>query len=76
MRETNGLRFLEESLADLDMPIVFLRAAWFMENAIWDVSSARDQGVIRSYLQPLDRPVPMIATEDVGRKAATLLQAN
>lgn len=72
----NGLRFLEESLADLDMPIVFLRAAWFMENAIWDVSSARDQGVIRSYLQPLDRPVPMIATEDVGRMAATLLQAN
>jgi NAD(P)H dehydrogenase (quinone) len=56
----NGLRFLEEALADLDMPIAFLRAAWFMENALWDLPSARDQGVIRSYLQPLDRPVPMV----------------
>jgi uncharacterized protein YbjT (DUF2867 family) len=58
------------------MPIAFLRAAWFMENAAWDISSARDQGVINSYLQPLDRPVPMFATDDVGRTAATLLQAN
>jgi uncharacterized protein YbjT (DUF2867 family) len=72
----NGLRFLEESLAELDMPIAFLRAAWFMENAAWDMSSARDQGVISSYLQPLDRPIPMVATDDVGRTAATLLQAN
>lgn len=70
----NGLRFLEEALADLDFPITFLRAAWFMENAAWDVASARDEGVIRSCLQPLDRPVPMISTEDVGRAAATLLQ--
>jgi NAD(P)H dehydrogenase (quinone) len=72
----NGLRFLEEALADLDMPIAFLRAAWFMENALWDLPSARDQGVIRSYLQPLDRPVPMVATDDVGHTAAALLQTS
>ena len=30
--------------------------------------------MIRSYLQPLDHAVPMIATEDVGRTAASLLQ--
>lgn len=69
----NGLRFLEEALADLPIPITFLRAAWFMENAEWDIPSARDEGVFHSYLQPLDRPVPMIATEDVGRAAAELL---
>lgn len=35
--------------------------------------SARD-GVIPSFLQPLDKPVPMVATADVGRVAAEVLQ--
>ncbi len=69
----NALRFLEQALADLPMPITFLRAAWFMENAEWDVALAREQGVIASYLQPLDRPIAMVATDDVGRAAADLL---
>ncbi|MBA8886236.1 uncharacterized protein YbjT (DUF2867 family) [Dokdonella fugitiva] len=69
----SGLRFLEEALASLEMPLTFLRAAWFMENAEWDIASARDEGVIRSCLQPLERPVPMIAIADVGRTAAELL---
>ena len=30
--------------------------------------------MIHSFLQPLDRSVPMVATEDVGRTAAALLQ--
>jgi uncharacterized protein YbjT (DUF2867 family) len=45
-----------------------------MENAEWDVASARDEAVIASFLQPLDKPVPMVATADVGRVAAELLQ--
>jgi uncharacterized protein YbjT (DUF2867 family) len=56
------------------MPVTFLRPGWFMENAAWDVASARDQGVVPSFLQPLDQPVPMVATADVGRVAAQLLQ--
>ncbi len=68
------LRMTEESLGDLPMPIAFLRPAWFMENCSWDVSPARDPGVISSFLQPLDKPVPMVATADVGRVAAELLQ--
>ena len=44
-----------------------------MENALWDVASARDDGVIESYLQPVDRPFPMVATRDVGRLAVDLL---
>jgi hypothetical protein len=28
-----------------------------MENAEWDVASARDKGTIASFLQPLDKPV-------------------
>ena len=69
----NALGLMEEALRALPMPVVFLRAAWFMENAAWDIASAR-QGIIQSYLQPLDRPIPMIATDDVGRTAAALLQ--
>jgi uncharacterized protein YbjT (DUF2867 family) len=65
---------MEQSLGELTMPITFLRPGWFMENAAWDVASARHQGVIASFLQPLDKPVPMVATADVGRVAAELLQ--
>lgn len=72
----NALRLLEQELAGVDLPITFLRAAWFMENAAWDILSAREQGVIHSYLQPLDRRIAMIATDDVGRVAAELLQEN
>ncbi len=68
----NALRLLEQALADLPTSVTFLRAAWFMENAQWDIASAR-QGVIDSYLQPLDRAIAMIATADVGRTAAELL---
>jgi len=39
----------------------------------WDIASAKN-GLMQSYLQPLDRAVPMISTEDVGRAAAALLQ--
>jgi uncharacterized protein YbjT (DUF2867 family) len=64
----------EQSLGTLPLPITFLRAAWFMENAAWDVAPARATGVIPSFLHPLDKPVPMVATEDIGRVAAELLQ--
>jgi uncharacterized protein YbjT (DUF2867 family) len=69
----NVLGRMESALGSLLMPVAFLRAAWFMENAAWDIDSARS-GLIRSYLQPLDRAVPMVSTEDVGRAAADLLQ--
>ncbi|CAM2155973.1 NAD(P)H dehydrogenase (quinone) [Pararobbsia alpina] len=68
------LGLMERALSALPMPVTFLRPGWFMENAAWDVASARDTGVIASYLQPLDKPVPMVATADVGRVAAELLQ--
>ncbi|HEV7855601.1 MAG TPA: NmrA family NAD(P)-binding protein [Herminiimonas sp.] len=70
----NQLGILEQELGTLPMPIAFLRAAWFMENAAWDIAPARKQGVIPTFLQPLDKPVPMVATADVGRVAAELLQ--
>jgi NAD(P)H dehydrogenase (quinone) len=65
---------IEQSLRELILPISFLRPAWFMENCSWDVGPARDKGVIPSFLQPLDKPVPMVATADIGRVVAELLQ--
>jgi uncharacterized protein YbjT (DUF2867 family) len=68
------LKLLEQAFGDLPMPVTYLRPGWFMENSLWDVATAREQGVIHSFLQPLDKPVPMVATADVGRVAAELLQ--
>jgi uncharacterized protein YbjT (DUF2867 family) len=65
---------MEQALGELTIPVTFLRPAWFMENFAWDVASARDSGVIATFLQPADKPVPMIATADVGRVAAELIQ--
>jgi uncharacterized protein YbjT (DUF2867 family) len=65
---------MEQALRDLPMPVTFLRPGWFLENAAWDVAPARDKGVIPSFLQPLDKAAPMVATADVGRVAAQLLQ--
>jgi uncharacterized protein YbjT (DUF2867 family) len=67
-------RPMEAAMSTLPIPVTFLRAAWFMENAALDVAAARETGVIQSYLQPVDRKIPMIATDDVGRTAAELMQ--
>jgi len=76
-REMNLLTqhsIIEKTIADLPIPITFLRPAWFMENCRWDVAPARETGVVPSFLQPLDKPVPMVATADIGKLAAGLLQ--
>ena len=64
---------IEQALRKLPVAITFLRPAWFMENFAWDVAPAKN-GAIQSFLQPLDKPKPMVATSDIGRLAAELLQ--
>jgi NAD(P)H dehydrogenase (quinone) len=61
-------------LSGLSTPIAFLRPAWFIENLSWDVAPARERNIISSFLQPLDRRVPMVATADIGRVAAEVLR--
>jgi NAD(P)H dehydrogenase (quinone) len=68
------LGIMEQGLSDLPMPIAFLRAGWFMENASWDVATVRNEGILYSFLQPLDRPIAMVAVQDIGALAAELLQ--
>jgi len=64
---------IEQALRKLSVPITFLRPGWFMENSAWEVAPAKN-GVIPCFLQPLDKLFPMVATSDVGRVAAKLLQ--
>ena len=61
----NNSKITEEGLRTVSVPVAFLRAAWFMENASWDVEAAK-VGVVPSFLQPLDHPIPMVATADIG----------
>jgi uncharacterized protein YbjT (DUF2867 family) len=70
----NQLQIMEQELGTLPMPVAFLRAAWFMENAAWDAAPARETGIVPSFLQPLDKLVPMVATADIGRVAVELLR--
>ena len=69
----NSRHMMEESFRQLPMPVTFLRAGWFTENHAGDVSSAASEGIIHSYLQPIEHAIPMIATKDIGALAATLL---
>ena len=68
------LQIMEQGLGRLPMPIVFLRAAWFMENAAGDVEPAVKAGVIQSFLQPLDKPVSDGCHGGYRPVAAELLQ--
>ena len=68
----NNSGMTEAMLRTVPIPVAFLRAAWFMENAAWDIESAKS-GVVHSFLQPLDHRIPMVATEDIAQTAVELL---
>ena len=65
---------MEAALRELPLPLTILRPAWFIDNAARDVTSARETGLIHSFLQPTDKAFPMVAAKDVGRVAAELIQ--
>jgi uncharacterized protein YbjT (DUF2867 family) len=71
----NQLHLMEQAIGGLQFATTSLRPGWFMENCAWDVGPARERGTIASFLQPLDRPVPMVATADIGEVAAELLRS-
>ncbi|MEP4039051.1 NmrA family NAD(P)-binding protein [Pseudophaeobacter sp.] len=65
-------RGLETYLSRTEIPVSFLRAAYFMEN--WGpLVQAAGHGELPSFLAPLERKIPMIATDDIGRIAAEAL---
>ncbi len=80
--KTSGLglitatHLLEQELASLTASTAFVRAGSFIENALGSLPAAADTGVFYSFYQPVDRPVPTIATADIGQEVATLLTGN
>lgn len=68
----NNSKLTEEGLSKLSVPVALMRAAWFMENAIWDIQSAK-AGIIPTFLQPLQHKIPMVATQDIGHTIGELL---
>jgi uncharacterized protein YbjT (DUF2867 family) len=69
----NQLGLLEQSLSTLPVPVTILRPTWFLDNAVFDLQTARSAGRIDSFLQPLDKQFLMVAARDVGTTAAQLL---
>lgn len=65
---------METALSPLPLALTVLRPAWFLDNVAWDVPSAREAGLIHSFLMPTGRALPMVAATDVGRVAAALIQ--
>ena len=67
-------RMFEQRLGDAGVAATFLRAAYFMENWTPMVGQAVRNGTLPTFLAPPQRALPMVATVDVGRAAAALLQ--
>ena len=65
---TNHL--LEQVFGKLDIPTTFVRATYFMENWNSVLETVKSEGILPSFLQPLDKKIPQVATEDIGRVAA------
>jgi uncharacterized protein YbjT (DUF2867 family) len=70
-----GLHDFEKKFDKLgDAEVVHLRAAYFMENLLWNIPVIREHGVNGSPIRP-DMAIPMVATMDIADEAARLLLA-
>jgi len=70
-----GLHKQEKRLEEIKgLNNLFLRPAYFMENIFWSIPVIKGMGVNGGAIRP-DLPIPMVATHDIGVKAAELLDA-
>jgi uncharacterized protein YbjT (DUF2867 family) len=68
-----GAAMMEERLETLEIPeFVCLRGAFFMDNLLQSIGPMAESGVFAGAFAP-DRPMPMVAARDVGKRAAELL---
>jgi uncharacterized protein YbjT (DUF2867 family) len=67
------LHYLEAALRGSGARLSALRACYFQDNVVMAMPAARDAGIYPSFFASPDRPIPMIAAEDVGRFAAEAL---
>jgi uncharacterized protein YbjT (DUF2867 family) len=64
------VHLLEKVFKDLEIPTTFVRPPSFMENWNSALETVKIEGVLPSFFQPLDKKVPQVSVEDIGRVAA------
>jgi uncharacterized protein YbjT (DUF2867 family) len=66
---------LEKALKNLqaEVAVGFVRAAGFMENWQALLPVAQQNGILPSFYTPMDRSMPMVATNDIGQACADFL---
>jgi uncharacterized protein YbjT (DUF2867 family) len=68
-----GLHDVEKALSALtDVDIVFLRPGYFFENTLMNVDQVKHRRIFADSVDP-DAPILMVASRDIGQKAADLL---
>lgn len=69
-----GLYKLENALRATGTRLTAIRAAYFQENVANALRPARQSGVFPVFSLTADYPLPMVATRDIGARAALSLQ--
>ncbi len=67
-----ALSLMEQGFHDLASPIAFVRAGGFFENFLYGLHVAQG-GTLPVYYNPTNRKSTMVAANDIGAEAATLL---
>jgi uncharacterized protein YbjT (DUF2867 family) len=67
-----ALSLLEQGLGSLNSPVAFVRAGGFFENFLFGLQAAQG-GTLPVFYSPTNRKSTMVASDDIGREAATLL---
>jgi len=67
-----ALSLLEQGLGSLPSPVAFVRAGGFFENFLFGLQAAQG-GTLPVFYNPTNRKSTMVASEDIGAEAATLL---
>ena len=64
---------MEQALHSLPMNTASIRSAYFMENLLLLYPTVGESGTLPSMLDTLDKAIPLVASEDIGKLAARLL---
>src|SRR6202142_1624889 len=67
-----ALSLLEQGFRNLTSPVAFVRAGGFFENFLYGLQVAQS-GALPVYYNPTNRKSTMVATNDIGAEAITLL---
>ena len=70
-----GLHYLENVLRATGAKLIAIRACYFQENIAELIPAALQAGIYPNFLGSASTPIPMVATRDIGRLAASLLLA-